>query len=117
MRTKLRVTALLFLLAASPGLTAQQPGRIIRQLHDRESGRTLAGAQGFIPATARRRLGGIDCRYTLANVRAGQVDVTSVILGYSTKTVTGVTLPAGGTVRLDLVLTVAPIALEGITVS
>ena len=115
MRTILRLSAILFVLGSLP-VSAQQ-GRVVGQVFDGASGRPLNGAQVFVQGTQLGTLAGLDGRYTLSGVRSGTVEVTAMMLGYGQKTVTGVLVPNGGAVKLDIVLTVAAIELEGITVS
>jgi hypothetical protein len=71
-------------------------GRIVGRIMDAESGRTLPGAQVVIDGTSTGVLAGVDGRYILLRVPAGVVDVRAVMIGFSTKTITGVVVPPGG---------------------
>ena len=98
-------------------VSAQQSGRVVGQIYDAESGRALMGAQVFVAGTAFGALSGLDGRYTIGGVPAGTVSLTVMMIGYATKTVTGIAVPAGGAVRSDVTLSTAAVEIEGITVS
>jgi hypothetical protein len=119
MRAALPLAFLLALLGGAPvhEISAQQTGRVVGQVYDSESGRGLMGAQIFVAGTSFGALSGLDGRYTIGNVPAGAVAITAVMIGFATKTVTGVQVPAGGVVRFDLTMATAAVQLEGITVS
>jgi outer membrane receptor protein involved in Fe transport len=120
MRAALRLLTLTGLLLgglASNALAQQQTGRVVGQVYDAESGRALQGVQVFVTGTSFGALAGLDGRYIISNVPAGTVSVTAMMIGFASKTVTGVVVPAGGAIRLDITLATAAVELEEITVS
>lgn len=109
------------LLALGGGFLAAQPasaqnGSIAGRVIDAESARPLAAAQVYI-ADGAGTLTNLDGRYLIRNVAAGSYDVTVQILGFATKTVTGVTVDAGQVTTLDVAMESAALELEGITVT
>ena len=115
----LRERALLLtaILAATPSLgAAQDAGRIVGRVVDGQTARPLASAQVFL---ADMTIGGrstIDGRFILRDVPAGPQSLTVQMIGYGTKTVTGVEVEAGGVAEIDVSLEQAAVELEGITV-
>ena len=108
-------------LALAPGaaLLAQGTGQVAGRVLDQATGRPLPAArvavQGTTPQVA--ATAGVDGRYTLTRVPAGERTLTVVLLGYAPKTVTGVRVAAGAATALDVTLSPQGIALEGLTVT
>lgn len=97
---------------------AQEPaGRIVGRVLDAATGRGLAGARVTVVETSVGAVSGVDGRYSLDGVPSGTQRVSATLLGYGTKTVTGVPVPAGGTARQDVTLAAEAVALEGLTVT
>jgi outer membrane receptor for ferrienterochelin and colicin len=92
-------------------------GRIVGRVMDAESGRTLTGAQVVIDGTSTGVLAGVDGRYILLRVPAGTVDVRAVMIGFATKTITGVVVPPGGAVELNISLEATALLLDEIVVT
>ena len=92
-------------------------GRITGRVLDAESGRPLVGAQISVVGSSIGSLTGVDGRFTISGAPSGSRSVTASFIGYGAKTVTGVTVPEGGTATLDIALSPAAVAIEGITVS
>lgn len=110
--------AALLLVALAPALLgAQAAGRIAGRVVDGQTGRGLTGAQVAVQGTPLRATAGADGRYTLSGVPAGARTLVVSLLGYGTKTVTGVVVPAGGVAEQDLSLASEALAIGGLTVT
>jgi hypothetical protein len=102
---RLLLAGLVFLLAVPAGIAAQgATGRIEGRVIHAGTGRPLTGAQVIVQGTTLRSVSGTDGRYGIANVSAGTRAVTISHLGYATKTVIDVQVPAGGAANVDVVL-------------
>ncbi|CAN5655582.1 hypothetical protein BH23GEM6_BH23GEM6_12190 [soil metagenome] len=112
------ICALAIIVTVDAGsLDAQSPGRLVGRVLDSETGRGLAGAQVSIEGTGIGTLAGVDGRYLIAGVPGGRHTVSVSYLGYGGKNITDVEVVAGSASSLDISLTPAAIAVEGITVS
>lgn len=102
-------TTLLFLWTGAA--LAQQPqyGRIAGQILDAETGRPLTGARIRLQGTRVEVLAGLEGRYSLVDLPPGTHSISVLMVGYASKTVTGIEVPAGGVVRVDV--TLQPIAV------
>jgi hypothetical protein len=114
-----RPTALLLLalVAAPSAVYGQGNGRIVGRVIDAATGEPLAGAQvaaSGVLAAGRADLSG---RYTLLNVPAGTHTLIVRMIGYAEKSVTGVVVPAGGVVELDVTLSATAIEVAGVEVT
>jgi hypothetical protein len=101
----------------SPGNGGASDGRIIGQVLELETLRPLPGAQIQVVGTAMGSLAGVEGRYQIRPVPAGTVDLHVTMLGFAPKTVTDVEIRPGEGVRLDILLEMTALELEGITVS
>jgi hypothetical protein len=114
----LLLAALLLTTGVSARQTQQQSrGTIVGKVVDAETGQPLSGAQVLVVGTSRGSLSGVDGRYTITGVPAGQHSVRVMFLGHGEKVVEGIRVPSGGAVAQDVALTSTAIALAGITVS
>jgi outer membrane receptor protein involved in Fe transport len=111
------VPVLLLLLSALPAGAQQANGRIVGQVVDAQTGRPLPGAQLMVEGTQMGSIAGLEGRFVLANVPAGTVSVRALMIGYATKTISGVEVPAAGVAQLNLTLESSAVELAGITVS
>lgn len=102
-------------LAAAP--LAAQAGQIAGRVVDAATGRPVAGARVAVQGAQLAANTGVDGRYAIAGVPAGAQGVTVSALGYASKTVTGVQVPAGGAAALDVSLSAATLLLESVTVT
>ena len=109
------VAALLLVPSASPA--SAQSGRIVGRVVDAQSGRPISGAQVIVADTQLGALAGVDGRYVIRMAPEGEVAVRAVMIGYTSKTVTGLTLAPGGVIEVNLALDPSAVELEGITVS
>lgn len=96
---------------------APAEGRILGQVLEMETLRPLPGAQIQVVGTSMGSLAGLEGRYQIRLVPAGSVDIHVTMLGFGPKTVTGVEVPAGEGVRLDILLEMAALEIEGLTVT
>lgn len=120
LRSLLRaVPAALLLLTSAAGAqeSAPAPGRVIGRVLDGESGRALPGAQVAIDGTLLSVMAGVDGRYLLQRVPAGTVVVRAVMLGFATKTITGVVVAPGGAVELNISLDPSALLMDEIIVT
>jgi hypothetical protein len=111
---------LLVLVFSSPpplGAQAGGAGRIVGRVLDAETGRPLPGAQLRVQGTRAGGLAGIDGRYILTGVPAGEQTLVVSFIGYAAKTVTNIRVQAGEPATVDFALHSAAVALEEITVS
>lgn len=112
----------LALLPVSAAPAASQNGtsvsRIIGHVVDAGSGRPLASAQVYAnDGAGGGTLSDLDGRYVLEHVPPGVVSVTVTLIGYRSKTVTGVEVIEGRATALDLTLESQALPVRGITVS
>jgi TonB-linked SusC/RagA family outer membrane protein len=111
------IAASLVALALGPAtLAAQQTGTIVGTVIDAGSQRPLQSAQVFIPGTAVGALTNQSGRFLLLNVPAGPQTIRTVLIGYNQNDQT-VTVGAGATVQLSIVLDPTAVALEGLVVT
>lgn len=109
------VTGLALALAATSA--SAQNSRVVGRVVDAQSGRPLAGAQVMVDGTRLGALAGVDGRYLIRMAPPGTLAVRAVMIGYATKTVTGLTVAEGGAVEVNIALDQSAVELEGITVS
>lgn len=103
--------------AVPAGLDAQAAtGRILGRVVDAASGKVLSGAQVFVNDGVVGALSDLDGRYVMSRVPLGTVSVTAQLLGYGTKTVTGVVVEEGRPSVLDITLDESAVQLEGIVI-
>ncbi|HYJ78612.1 MAG TPA: carboxypeptidase regulatory-like domain-containing protein, partial [Longimicrobiaceae bacterium] len=115
---RFRSLAAALAVALAPALAAaQDSGQIVGRVLDQATGRALSSARVAVQGTQLAVISGLDGRYTLARVPAGEQALTVSLLGYGVKTVTGVRVTAGGTTTQDLTLTGQALALGALTVT
>ncbi|MCU0626733.1 MAG: TonB-dependent receptor plug domain-containing protein, partial [Gemmatimonadaceae bacterium] len=83
---------------------------------DATSGEGLTNAQIQVVGTTTGVLSGIDGRFTVT-VPAGTVSILVRRIGYASKTVTGLVVPAGGAVEASVALSAATVQLQTQTVT
>ena len=97
--------------------SAQQAiGRIVGRVVDARTAQPLASVQVFLEDQSIGSLSSVDGRFVLRDVPAGVQSVVVQMIGYGTKTVTGVDVEPNGVATLDVGLEQAALELEGITV-
>lgn len=94
-----------------------ETGRVVGRVLNAQSGQPLSGAQVYVADGSIGGLTAVDGRYFLRGVPVGLRDIAVQLIGFGTKTVTGVQVVAGETVTLDINVDPQAVALEGITVS
>jgi outer membrane receptor protein involved in Fe transport len=92
-------------------------GRILGRIVDLDTGRGVPGALVTVEGTALGILAGVDGRYLLQRVSAGAVRIRVEMLGYATKTVSGVIVPEGGVVEANVALETSALLLDEIVVT
>ena len=92
----------LLLLAATGALA--QTGSIDGRIVDADTGEELIGASILVVGTTIGTATDLDGNYTLPSVRAGSVDLRISYMGYEAKVVTGVEVPDGGQVEINVSL-------------
>jgi outer membrane receptor protein involved in Fe transport len=116
LRPALALALLALLTLAAPSLAAQA-GQVTGRVLDAATGRPVASARVAVQGLQLAANAGVDGRYTITGVPAGPRALTVSALGYATKTVTGVQVPAGGTATQDLSLSAATVVLAELTVT
>lgn len=94
-----------------------ETGRIAGRIIDAESGIGMAGVNIVVVEHGIAVVAGIDGRYAISNTPAGTVSVRAENLGYASKTITEVLVPAGGAIEVDIALEPSAIELAAITVT
>jgi outer membrane receptor for ferrienterochelin and colicin len=117
MRTTFFGLLLLALSTPVAGRGQVPPGLLTGQVFDADAGRPLPGAQVQLAGSGLGTLAGLDGRYRLDGIPPGIVSIEVQMLGYATKTVTGVVVTAGTVSTLDILLEPTALEIEGITVS
>jgi len=103
-----------------PGVARSQEvatGRVAGRVVEAANGRPLAGAQVVLQGTGRGAVSGTDGRYVVEAVPAGTHTAAISLVGYTTRSIPGVSVTAGATATLDVTLQGATVQLEGLTVS
>ena len=124
MTTMLRCSMLAVVLSLPPSisvaqdsLTAARPGRIVGRVVDASNGGPVPGAQVTIQGRVITSMTDWSGRYALNAVPAGTYTVTVRTIGYTPKTVSGVNVPAGTAVPLDVTLTASAIEVAAVEVT
>ncbi|MBW3552353.1 MAG: TonB-dependent receptor [Gemmatimonadetes bacterium] len=113
--TALGVVSLL--LAPAAGEAQQSPGRILGRVVSEGNGEPVSGAHVGIQGMDGGALSNREGRYVIQRVEPGVHDLVVQVIGFARKTVTGVVVPEGGTVHLDVSLATEAVRVGGITVS
>lgn len=103
-------------LAAVPVHGAAQTGRIVGRVLDARTAQPIAGAQVYLEDQSAGGLSGVDGRFVVRDVPAGVHAVVVQMLGYATKTVTGVAMGADGFAAVDVAVEPAAVRIEGMRV-
>ncbi len=110
------IAALVLFVLSSPRTALGQDGKITGRIVDAGTAEPVSSAQVFLEDQSAGTLSNIDGRYVLRNVPEGVHTVVVQMIGYGTKSITGVEVSGGGVTALDVALVTAAVALEGITV-
>lgn len=122
-RTALQTTcafalSVMMVFSAPPNATAQSDtGHITGRVVSGEGAQPILGARVHVLGSGIGTLTDADGRYLLGGVPAGTISVAVEMLGFASKTVTGIAVTVGEVVRLDVALERQAVVLQGITVS
>lgn len=114
--------ALLLLTLALP-VRAQESGatgptgRIVGRIVDAQSGQGIAHAAIQVVGSRLGTVSGVDGRYSISRVPAGTMTLHVRLIGYTPKTVTGIMLPAGKSLEMDVTLNAAAAMLAASVVT
>lgn len=114
LRPRQLLYGLLAVLAAQP--LSAQTGSVVGRVLSGQTAEPVVSAQVFVVDGA-GALSDLDGRYIIRNVPVGTVDIQVQVIGYASKTITGVTITDGQSTSVDITVEPSAIALEGITVS
>jgi TonB-dependent receptor len=98
------LAALFFLVAGVSSAAAQDTGAIAGVVVDAANGETLPGANVSIEGTTTGTSTDLKGRYRITGLEPGSYDVLFSFVGFTQKTVTGVEVEAGETVKVDVSL-------------
>ncbi|WP_156799013.1 TonB-dependent receptor [Gemmatimonas aurantiaca] len=101
---------------AAPAADAQT-GRLTGRIVDATTGQGITAAQIQIVGTGLGIQSGVDGRYTIVRVPAGTVTLQVRRIGYGPKTITGLIVPANGTIEQDVSLSSADVQLAAVSVT
>jgi TonB-linked SusC/RagA family outer membrane protein len=104
------VTTAVFSMLASDGARAQEQGTITGQVSDASTREPIAAAQVAVVGTAIGASTNSEGRYTIRGVRAGNVELRVLRVGYGEQKQT-VTVSAGQATTADFAMTAVPISL------
>jgi outer membrane receptor for ferrienterochelin and colicins len=105
---------------AFAGPLAGQQGTLTGRVTDKESGRPLNGAQVQVLGAGGASAGGVltdNSGQYRVSLPAGTYSVVSVMVGYETARVNGVSVPAGGNGTANIVMTSRALALNPVVVT
>ena len=107
-------------LAAQPASTATTSttfGKVTGRIIDAATGQGIAESGVQVVGTTIGAQSGLDGRYTIFRVQAGTLTLQVRRLGYAAKTITGLVVPAGGTIEQDIALSAANAQLTAVNVT
>lgn len=113
-------SAMLFVCTLAPTTVSAQEaaiGRITGRVIDVETGQGIAGVGVQLVGTTLGAMTALDGRYTIIRVPAGTTTLQVRRIGYAAKSVTGVLVPTGGSIELDITMEGAKTELSAVTVS
>lgn len=103
--------------AAAAAQPAARTGRIVGRVVDATSGAGVSDVQVRVEGTTLGALSGVDGRFTIAGVPAGNVSLLVRRIGFQAKTVTGVAVAAGRAVEQNVTLGQATVQLAAVQVT
>ncbi len=113
---KLLLAAAWMLLALPAGQAFAQTGTVTGMVTDSTTGEPLPGVNVVIEGTQIGTATGADGNFTISNAPAGEQALLASFVGYAQQTVP-VTIPEGGTVEQDIVLSPDVVGLEDVVVT
>jgi len=109
---------LALLVGGTPVAAQDAPlGKIIGRIVDGATGQGIAEAGVQVVGTTIGVQSGLEGRFSILRVPAGTVTLQVRRLGYAPKTITGLIVPAGGTIEQDVSLSAANVTLTAISVT
>jgi outer membrane receptor protein involved in Fe transport len=115
------VLVLLATLLASSRVAAQQPapadGRIVGRIVDAATGQGLSAVTVQVMGTSAGAISGLDGRFIINNVPAGQVTLRATSLGYAIKTVTEISVSVGSSTEQNIALETEAVAIGALEVT
>ncbi len=103
--------------SASPTASATTTGRVTGRILDAATGQGIAESGVQVVGTTIGAQSGLEGRYTILRVPAGTLTIQVRRLGYAPKTITGLVVPAGGTIEQDITLAAANVQLTAVNVT
>jgi outer membrane receptor protein involved in Fe transport len=114
---RVAVVAALVAAAVPAALAAQDAGGgITGKVVDSGTGEPLVGAEVYVRGTQLGSLTDLDGAFEIEGVPAGPQGLRVLYLGYAEKTVTGLEVPAGGAVTIEVSMVPEALLAEGVTV-
>ena len=106
-------------LIVAPALSAQQPGRgrIVGRVLDASTGQPVPSVQVTVEGTNFSALTEWSGRYLIDQLPSGTWTVSARTIGYAPKSVTGIVVPDGGAVALDITLSTTAVTITGVEVT
>ncbi len=119
---KRKKTCRIFALAIITGLFsitafAQQTGRIAGKISDIKTGETLVAVIVRVDGTTKAISSDVEGMYSFPNMAPGKYALTFSYLGYQSKNITDVTVTAGATTSLDIILEQSASSLDVVTIT
>jgi hypothetical protein len=96
---------------------AQATGRLVGKVIDAEAGVPIGGARVELVGSPLRTTTAVDGRYLFASAPAGSHVLRVTMIGYTPKSVTGVTVVGGGVTEQDVTLSGSVVEIQEITVT
>jgi len=112
MKHALYIFTVCFSLWASPWAHAQVQGAIAGKVIDRQTGEALVGATIFLEGTNIGTICDLDGHFRLPDVPVGIYVLVSSMIGYQKSSIIGITVEAGATQNVEVVLSPEAIELE-----
>jgi hypothetical protein len=103
--------------AAAQAAAQAEPGRLVGRVVDAAQGAPIAGAEVAVVGGSASAVTALDGRYTINALPAGIVAIRVRMIGYTSKVVSGIAIPAGAAAAQDVSLEASVVQLEEITVT
>ena len=113
---KKRILLTFAALAAVPGAASAQDGKIVGRVVDGNTAQPIASVRVILGDESAGDVSSIDGRFVLRGVATGVHDVRVEMIGYATKTVTGVAVTEDGVTNLDISMEHVALRIEGVVV-
>ena len=96
---------------------APSTGRVVGRVVDAQTGGGIANVTVEVVGVKVGALSGIDGRYVLNGVPSGKISLRAQSIGYASKTITSVDVPASAAVEQNITLDASAVAIAGIEVT